>query len=56
LFDTEAGRKIKKEPELAIDQPKGFISFPTSVMTSAEGEGGSELDQLDIVGELWSFA
>lgn len=56
LFDTEAGRKIKKAPELAIDQSKGFISFPTSVITSGEGEDGSELHQFDVVGELWSFA
>ncbi|KAF5357188.1 hypothetical protein D9756_006382 [Leucocoprinus leucothites] len=59
LFDTEANRKIKREPALALDLPKGFISFPTSAV-SVEQEGDSLNSAFsqngDVVSELWSFA
>ncbi|KAJ3570848.1 hypothetical protein NP233_g4128 [Leucocoprinus birnbaumii] len=64
LFETEANRKIKKEPALAMDLPKGFISFPTrardAVLEQDDEEAKEDLVSLppnvDIVGELWSFA
>lgn len=62
LFETEANRKIKKEPALAMDIPKSFVSFPTSVMKAtvrSEEDGEPEVQQqrnVDVVGELWSFA
>ncbi|EKM82438.1 hypothetical protein AGABI1DRAFT_68058 [Agaricus bisporus var. burnettii JB137-S8] len=60
LFDTEANRKIKREPALAMDMPKGFIPFPSTKTPSIE-EGGDEQEvelqqNLDIVGRLWSFS
>ncbi|KXN84634.1 hypothetical protein AN958_12234 [Leucoagaricus sp. SymC.cos] len=69
LFETEANRKIRKDPALAFDLPKSFISFPTSATNSSEGdhegedgpEGDKSLEQpfvqnTDVIGELWSFS
>jgi U3 small nucleolar RNA-associated protein 19 len=69
LFDTEVNRKIKKEPALVMELPKGFVSFPTSVMNTSRSEDEEEGDEqleldvntslsqdVDVVGELWSFA
>lgn len=60
LFDTEANRKVKREPAFAMDLPKGFIPFPDTSNSSLE-EGGDEQEvelqqNLDIVGQLWSFS
>jgi len=61
LFDTEVKRKIKKEPPLALDPTRGFISFPASTvnLTTGPKEDGDQPSQLQqnvgIVGELWSF-
>ncbi|KAF9448135.1 CBF-domain-containing protein [Macrolepiota fuliginosa MF-IS2] len=62
LFETDANRKIKKEPALAIDWPRGFISFPISVMSTdtmliddGEAESAPLQQNVDVVGELWNF-
>jgi hypothetical protein len=45
LFEADAGRKIKKEPPVAVELRKDLDLFP------AEGEsvGGG------VVSEIWSF-
>jgi U3 small nucleolar RNA-associated protein 19 len=62
LFDTEANRKVKREPAFAMDLPKGFIPFPDASNSSISlEEGGDEQEvelqqRLDVVGQLWSFS
>ncbi|KAF5375700.1 hypothetical protein D9615_009364 [Tricholomella constricta] len=63
LFDTEAHRKIKKEPALAGDVRKGRKLFPVAdAAEAANAEGGEEEDEDavgaegDPVNELWVFA
>ncbi|KAJ8516405.1 hypothetical protein ONZ45_g6274 [Pleurotus djamor] len=53
LFDTEAGRKIKKEPALSMELElgKGINLFP--VLPAADGS--EEVVSSDIVTQLWSF-
>ncbi|KAG6845195.1 hypothetical protein H0H87_012522 [Tephrocybe sp. NHM501043] len=56
LFDTEANRKIKKEPALAIETGQGKNPFPVDVGDKTEAEEAVVRDEGDIVNELWVFA
>ncbi|KAG5636845.1 hypothetical protein H0H81_006638 [Sphagnurus paluster] len=55
LFDTEANRRIKKEPALAIDFGKERELFP--IVQEVPGEQDEQMrGQGDVVSELWVFA
>ncbi|KAL0959525.1 hypothetical protein HGRIS_011238 [Hohenbuehelia grisea] len=61
LFDTEATRKIRKEPALAVDAELGTAMFSqlfpvaSALADGEEDEGVAEV-QLDVVGQLWDFS
>ena len=52
LFDTEATRKIKKEPALAVEYSKDLKVFPPVILQKAD-------EEITVVGdavtELWTF-
>ncbi|TFK40532.1 CBF/Mak21 family-domain-containing protein [Crucibulum laeve] len=59
LFDTEAGRKTKREPALGMELVKGVNMFP--VASNDEKPKGVDPEMAavtsgDVVSELWSFA
>lgn len=61
LFDTEANRKIKKEPAVAdtgvgAGTVKGSVVFPVSSTDDGKGEENESVIGGDILSELWVFA
>ena len=52
LFDTEATRKIKKEPALAVEYSKDLKVFPPVILQKADEE---TTVIGDAVTELWTF-
>ncbi|KAF8068618.1 CBF/Mak21 family-domain-containing protein [Lyophyllum atratum] len=59
LFETEANRKIKKEPPLAVELGKSRELFPIAGAVKAAPAEGEEEDVAiagDVVEELWAFA
>ncbi|GLB45172.1 putative CBF/Mak21 family protein [Lyophyllum shimeji] len=55
LFETEANRKIKKEPALAVGVEKVRELFPVAGAAGEEEEEGVRVES-DVVNELWVFA
>ncbi|KAG6813337.1 hypothetical protein H0H92_011885 [Tricholoma furcatifolium] len=55
LFDTEANRKIKKEPPLAIDMGRNKKLFTVSLADAAQNEDVVQSNG-DVINELWTFA
>ncbi|KAG6841074.1 hypothetical protein C0991_002167 [Blastosporella zonata] len=56
LFDTEANRKIKKEPALAVEAGQGKDLFPRVIENAMETEEAVARQEGDVVNELWVFA
>jgi len=50
LFDTEAKRKIKKEPALALEMKKKLFPPPREM-----GDGEDKVILVDVICELWAF-
>jgi U3 small nucleolar RNA-associated protein 19 len=58
LFDTEANRRIKKEPALAVELGKTGRLFPVALASTAAVDTVEEPIQVedgDVVSELWIF-
>jgi U3 small nucleolar RNA-associated protein 19 len=51
LFESEANRKIKKEPALAVEMGKIVDLFPIGVDADADEVTLSG----DVISELWTF-
>ena len=54
MFETEIGRKVKREPALAVESRiKMFSDLSDREVVLEEGSG---VDTSDVVDELWAFA
>lgn len=47
LFETEINRKVKREPALAVESSTKMFPDPQ--------DQEEHIEEVDIVGELWSF-
>ncbi|KAF9455526.1 CBF/Mak21 family-domain-containing protein [Collybia nuda] len=57
LFDTEANRKIKKEPPLAVEMRKPGSLFPVAPESTEKSDAREEsTEDNDVVSELWTFS
>jgi len=53
LFESEANRKIKKEPALAVEMGKIVDLFPVGVDKDADADEVTLSG--DVISELWTF-
>ncbi|KAG5722668.1 hypothetical protein E4T56_gene14457 [Termitomyces sp. T112] len=57
LFETEANRKIKKDPPFSLEMGQDKMMFPLAPEDKIEREVGGEVHvEGDVVNELWLFA
>ena len=55
LFDAEAGRKIKKEPALAMEIDRPTLRFPGRGDDDDDVEDESVQPSTNVISELWTF-
>jgi len=53
LFESEANRKIKKEPALAVEMGKIVDLFPVGVDKDADADEVTPSG--DVISQLWTF-